>query len=239
MDILSAIADALAGIEATVLAWGPSPWLLLAVVLLACLDGFFPPVPSESVVIAVATLAVTGDVPAPYLVLLALAAALGAFAGDLIAYRIGATIPVDRLRLFRGRRGQAALARTRGALTRRGSAVILSGRFVPVGRVAVNMTAGAVGYPLLRFAPVAGLASLLWAVLSTLIGIGAGHVLAERPLLAVGIGIATGMLLGLGVDKALSRLRRQPPVPEVPARPPGADGPAASPGPHPPAPINL
>lgn len=195
-------------------ALGPSPWLLVAVLVLSCIDGFFPPVPSESIVIAAAVLAVAGDVPASYLVLLVLAAAVGAFFGDLIAYSIGSRVPLERLRILRGPRGQAAVAQARKALAERGSTFILTGRFVPVGRVAVNMTAGAVSFQRTRFIPLAALASVLWAVYSAAMGIGAGHLLSERPLLAMVLGICSGVLAGLLIDRLIRRFHQ-------PAHPPG------------------
>lgn len=205
--------EILSSIESTVLALGESPWLLLAVLLLAFIDGFFPPVPSESVVIAAAVLAVTGDVSAGYLVLLVLAASVGAFCGDLTAYSIGSRMPVDRLPLLRGRRGRAAVVWAERALATRGSTIILTGRFVPLGRVAVNMTAGALAFPLRRYLPLAGLASVLWALYSAAVGIVAGHVLQDRPLVAITAGIVAGVLTGLLVDWLIrwwSR-RRTPP----------------------------
>lgn len=200
--------EILSSIESAVVALGPSPWLLMAVLVLSCIDGFFPPVPSESIVIAAAVLVVAGDMPAGYLVLLVLAAAVGAFFGDLIAYSIGSRVPVDRLRMLRGPRGRVALAHTRKALAERGSMFILTGRFVPVGRVAVNMTAGAVSFQRTRFVPLAALASLLWAVFSATMGIGAGHLLSESPLLAMVLGILAGMLAGLLIDRLIRRFHQ-------------------------------
>ncbi|WP_418608443.1 hypothetical protein [Georgenia sp. SUBG003] len=52
-------------VEEFVLGLAGSPWILLAVTVLATIDGFFPPVPSESIVIAVAALSVSGDAPEP------------------------------------------------------------------------------------------------------------------------------------------------------------------------------
>ena len=195
--------EILTGIESAVLALGSSPWLLVAVLLLSCIDGFFPPVPSESIVIAAAVLAVTGDVSAGYLVLLILAAAVGAFFGDLIAYSIGSRMPVDRLRMLRGPRGRAAVALAGQTLAERGSTVILAGRFIPVGRVAVNITAGAVAFRLPRYLPLAGLASVLWAVYSAAMGIGAGHLLRDKPLIAMCAGILAGILAGLLIDRTV------------------------------------
>ncbi|WP_150460299.1 DedA family protein [Nesterenkonia ebinurensis] len=211
--------EILSSIESAVVALGPSPWLLLAVLVLSCIDGFFPPVPSESIVIAAAVLAVAGDMSAGYLVLLVLAAAVGAFLGDLIAYSIGSRVPVDRLRMLRGPRGQAVLTHTQRALAERGSTFILTGRFIPVGRVAVNMTAGALAFRLTRFLPLAGLASLLWAVYCAAMGIGAGHLLSESPLLAMALGVLSGVLAGLLLDR-LIRWFQQPSQPAAVAHTP-------------------
>lgn len=194
-------------IEAWVLGMADSPWLLVAVLVLATVDGFFPPVPSESVVIAVAVLAMTGD--GPNLWLLVLVAAAGAFTGDVIAYTIGSKVPIDRLRVFRGRRGRASLAWARRALAQRGTVLILSARFIPIGRVAVNMTAGAVRFPRPRFILIAAIAAIMWGGYSTLLGMGAGVFLHDHPLIAITVGVAGGVLLGFVVDAVLRWVHRR------------------------------
>ncbi|WP_324649628.1 DedA family protein [Georgenia sp. H159] len=195
--------EVMAAVEAWVLGMADSPWLLVAVLALAAIDGFFPPVPSESVVIAVAVLAMTGD--GPNLWLLILVAAAGAFTGDVIAYTIGTKVPIDRLRILQGRRGRASVAWAGRALASRGTVFILSARFIPIGRVAVNMTAGAVGYPRPRFLLVAGIAAVTWGVYSTLLGVGAGVFLHDHPLVAIAVGMTGGVLLGFVVDSVLRR----------------------------------
>ncbi len=198
---------AMAAIEAWVLGMADSPWLLVAVLVLATIDGFFPPVPSESIVIGVAVLAMTGD--GPSLWLLVLVAAVGAFTGDLIAYTIGTKVPIDRLRIFQGKRGKASLAWARRALAQRGTVLILSARFVPIGRVAVNMTAGAVHFPRPRFILIAAIAALVWGGYSTLLGIGAGVFLHDHPLVAIAVGVAGGVVIGFVVDAALQWVHRR------------------------------
>lgn len=187
-----------------VLAFAASPWVLVAVFVLCTVDGFFPPVPSESVVIALAATAATGH--GPPLAGLVAAAALGAFAGDLTAYRIGGRVPLDRIPWMRGARARRATVRLRDLLRRRGAALILSARYVPVGRVAVSMTAGATGYPWRRFVAVAVLAAVSWSGYSTLIGIGAGAAVGTNPLLAAALGVVAGLSLGLVTDAVLRRL---------------------------------
>ena len=63
-----------------------SPWLYAVLFALAAVDGFFPIVPSETSVIAAGVFAAAGDSSIPLVIV---AAALGAFAGDQIAYAVG------------------------------------------------------------------------------------------------------------------------------------------------------
>ncbi|SFB02968.1 DedA family protein [Cellulomonas marina] len=187
-----------------------SAWVHPGLFAFAALDGFFPPVPSESAVIAVASVAAATG--APDLRLVVLAAALGAWVGDQVAYAIGRRVDVRSLRVLRGARAQRAVDRAEAALARRPAALLLAARYVPVGRVAVNMTAGAVRYPWRRFAAVSALGGLLWSLWSTLLGVAAGAWLHGRPLVAVAVGVVGGLLVGLGVDRvaaAVSRRRRR------------------------------
>jgi len=181
-----------------------SPWVYVVVIAFAAIDGFFPPIPSESVVISLAALAVSGG--SPSLLLLVPAAALGAFLGDQIAYAIGGRVDLPRTRLFRGARGRSALRWAERSLANRGSSFILAARYIPVGRVAVNMTAGALGFPRRRFAVLTGLAGLTWAGYGTAIGVGAGVWLRDHPLLAVVVGVVVGAVVGLVLDAVLRRL---------------------------------
>ncbi|WP_163542834.1 DedA family protein [Occultella kanbiaonis] len=191
----------------TVLAMAASHWVLLALFLFCTIDGFFPPVPSESVVIALASLSITGNAPSIWLILPV--AALGAFCGDVIAYLIGTRVPIRRLRLFRTRRGARALAWAETALQRRGGAFILSARYIPIGRVAVNMTAGAVGFGFRRFAGFAALAAVTWSIYSVLLGFSAGAVLHDHPVIAVVVGVLVGLLMGTIIDLIMRRLFRR------------------------------
>ncbi|KGM14526.1 DedA family protein [Cellulomonas bogoriensis] len=191
-------------VEEWVITLAGSPWVFVALYAFAVIDGIFPPVPSESVVIALAALSVAGG--EPNLWLLVAVAALGAFTGDQIAYQTGRHIPVRRLRVMSSRRAQRTLDWAERALTQRGAALILGARYIPVGRVAVNLTAGTVAYPRRRFVGLAGLAAVTWAGYSTLLGVGAGVWLKEHPLVAVGVGVAGGITIGLVVDAVLRRV---------------------------------
>lgn len=82
MEIMDQIQD-------LALALGSSPWLLLIVFAVTVIDGVFPPVPSETIVISAAALSAAGD--GPHLALLVLVAAAGAlWAGCTALAGIGA-----------------------------------------------------------------------------------------------------------------------------------------------------
>lgn len=214
-------------LEEWILALAGSGWVYLGVLAFSAIDGIFPPVPSESVVIGLAAISMVEG--APNLWLLALVAAVGAFIGDQVAYLIGSKVDVYRLRLFRGQQGARALAWAEHALAHRGSSFILAARYIPIGRVAVNMSAGALGYPRGRFMGLSALACVTWAVYGVAIGVGAGAWLHDHPVVAVVAGVCVGAVVGLLIDRVLRRWLRpsaQPTVlgrPGVAQREPGAD----------------
>jgi membrane-associated protein len=168
------------------------------------IDGFFPPIPSESLAIALAALSISSG--KPNLALIIMVASAGAFTGNQIAYTIGKRLDVGRIPFLAGPRGRKTLDWARWTLARRGASFILAGRFIPVGRVAVNMTAGAVGYARRRFVLLAAIASISWALYSAAIGIGAGEWFNGHPFGAIVVGVVAGLLIGLVLDRTLRRL---------------------------------
>jgi len=192
-------------VDAWLLSLAASPLVYLGMFLFAVIDGFFPPIPSEAAALGLAALSVaTGE---PNLALILLVAAAGAFAGDQIAYGIGQRLDVRRLPLLRRGRGRRTVDWAERALTHRGPSFILAARFIPVARVAVNMTAGAVGYPRRRFLWLAAIGSVMWVTYSAVIGIGAGAWFRGHPLGAVTVGVVGGLLIGVLLDWVLSHLQ--------------------------------
>lgn len=184
-----------------------SPWLLAVMFIVAVIDGFFPPVPSETVLVAAAAAAASsGDVIS--VVVLGLVAAVGAMIGDNIAYAIGRWLGTARFRWMRGPRVSAAFEGARAALENRGALFILGARFIPVGRVAVNMSAGALKYSWHRFVPLSAVAAASWSVYSVLIGVLAGQWLTDQPLLSAVLGVVVAVALGVVIDKVGSVRRR-------------------------------
>jgi membrane protein DedA with SNARE-associated domain len=194
-------------VEGWALALVGSPWIFVVLYLFATIDGFFPPVPSESIVIALAAVSMAEGTPNLWLIMLV--AALGAWSGDQIAYQIGTKVKVRQLRFLRSRKGQAAVDWAENALAHRGAAFIIAARYIPIGRVAVNMTAGAVGYSRRRFMGLTAIAAVSWGGYSALIGIGAGAWLHDHTLVAVAVGVVGGLVIGLVVDWVLRRLTRR------------------------------
>lgn len=191
-----------------VLAATASRWLPLVLFAVAVIDGFFPPVPSETVLVAaVAVAASTGALPSA-LMLCAVAAA-GALIGDNIAYGIGRRIGTTRFRWMRTRRISAAFARARDALDRRAALLILGARYIPVGRVAVNMSAGALRYAWRRFLPLSAVAAVSWAAYSSVLGAVAGHWLQDQPLVSAAVGVALALAVGLVIDRVVAARRRR------------------------------
>ncbi|NUS36820.1 MAG: DedA family protein [Pseudarthrobacter sp.] len=195
-----------------ILAAAGQPWVLVLVLACCVIDGFFPPVPSESVVVGLAAVAATADVPNAGL--LALVAAVGAFAGDNIAYLLGRRVGTRRWAWMRGPRMQSAFRWAGRELRKRPASLILVARFVPIGRVAVNLTAGGTHYPHLRFFALTVLSASLWASYSVAIGLFFGQWFEDNHVLGAAIAIVCAVALGILVDLAINKFRGNPNVVE-------------------------
>ena len=215
-------------LTATVEAGAAAPWVLLVVLLVAVVDALVPPLPSEGLVVALAAISVASQ--GPDLVHLAVAAGVGAFVGDTLTFVVGRHWGTGRLQRVSRPGLRRFFERAAGTLQRRGAVVVLSARYVPMGRVAVNLTAGATGFPPRRFAGLAALAAGSWAAWSVGVGAAAGRWLEGNPLVGSVAGVGLAVVLGLVVDRVARRLSGW-----------GRDaGPAAAPrcpGPRLPAPV--
>lgn len=190
-----------------------SPWLYLVLFAVTIIDGFFPPVPSETVLVAAAAVAAsTGE---GNLVLLGVVAAIGAAIGDNIAFLIGRGLGTTRFAWMRRPRVAAAFAHAQRALDRRSATLILGARYIPVGRVAVNMSAGALDFPWRRFLSLSLIAGLSWSVFSLAIGLLAGAWIKDQPLLSAGLGIVIALVIGIVIDRIAAARRRREPAPQL------------------------
>lgn len=188
-----------------ILAAAGQPWVLIVVLACCLIDGFFPPVPSESVVVGLAAVAATAGVPNPWLLMLV--AAMGAFLGDNIAYLLGRRVGTRRWRWMRGPRMQVAFRWAGRELMKRPASLILVARFVPIGRVAVNLTAGATRFAHGRFVALTVLSAVLWAAYSVAIGLFFGQWFEDNHLLGAIVAIVCAIGLGIVVDILITRFR--------------------------------
>jgi membrane protein DedA with SNARE-associated domain len=165
-----------------------------SVFLLVAGDAIVPMLPGETTLSAAAVLAAVGVLD---LRLVILAGALGAIGGDTAAYWIGRTGrgPVQRA-LVRAA-GVERLGWAEGIFRRRRLLFIVFGRYVPVGRVVVNLTAGRlISYR--RFLPASALAGLIWSAQGSLIAYFIGRII-DQPLVALIVAVLASAAVFLAV----------------------------------------
>ncbi|MFB6723300.1 DedA family protein [Kribbella sp. NPDC056345] len=189
-------------------------WIYVAVWGFAALDGFFPAVPSETLVITAGVFAASIGHPNLYVVIVV--AALGAFVGDHLSYLLGRGAGGRMLdRVKPGTKRHTAVMWARRALADRGGLVLIVARYIPGGRTAVTLTMGSVRYPLRRFTPYAAVAAISWGLYCSLVGYIGGKAFEDNPLkgVALGIGLALGVTVIVEVVRHYRAKRR--PQPEV------------------------
>ncbi|KUF19020.1 DedA family protein [Streptomyces silvensis] len=184
-----------------------SPWLYPLLLAASFLDSFLPVVPSEPVIIVAGARAAGGDTQ---LFLVIAATALGAFLGDLVPYGLGRLLSRPLLAGLRpDTRRRAAFDWIAGRLAARGGQVLMTSRFIPVGRYFVTLSAGAVGYPVGRFVLFTALAAAAWSTYTALTGYAGGLLFRDDPLTGTLVGLGLALVLQ-GVLVALRRVRRRP-----------------------------
>ena len=183
-----------------------SPWVLVALFAVAAIDAFFPIVPSESLVVTAGVFAAAeGE---PNVVLIIVAAALGAFLGDHISYFLGRRAGRRLLRDVEGTKRGAAFGWAGRTLDERGGTVLLVCRYIPGARTAVTLTAGAVRFPLRSFTPFDAIAALSWGTYSALIGYIGGSAFEDDPLLGVGVGLGLAVSVATAIE-VIRHVRRR------------------------------
>ena len=191
---------------------GQGPWLYLVVFGLVIADAFVVVLPSETAVVALGSLAFsTGS---PNIGALFAVAAAGAVVGDNACYWIGRRIGIDRFRWMRRPRIRSALDYACRALQYRPASLILTARYVPFARIAVNLTAGATGFAYRRYLPLTLIAGASWALYNCAVGSMFGAWLTEAPILALVVSVVVAVVLGIGIDAVIARVanRRATPI---------------------------
>jgi len=183
-----------------------SPWIYLLVFAIAVIDGFFPVVPSETLVITTGAFAAsTGE---PNALLLLPVAAAGAVIGDHVSYLLGR-------RAGSGLKETKALKWAKKEVAERGGLILVVARYIPGGRTATTMTLGATHYPLRKFTLFDALAGVSWSVYSVLVGYIGGVAFEEDPFkgLLLGLGIALGITTVVETVRYVRKRRAGAPQP--------------------------
>jgi membrane protein DedA with SNARE-associated domain len=138
-----------------------SQWFYLVIFTIALLDSVVPVVPSETTVILGGIAAGQGNL---WLVLVIFAGALGAMAGDSIAYWIGrrAERRLERSYFTKESR-RSRLDWAKKQIETRGGMLLVTARFIPGGRTAITLASGITKQPYRRFVAFDALAGVLWA----------------------------------------------------------------------------
>jgi membrane protein DedA with SNARE-associated domain len=177
-----------------------SPLLYPLLAGMGSLDGVLPMIPSEAVVLAAGVFAHGGT---PNLLLVVLATALGVFVGDHLAYGLSRSVLGPRL-INRSRHVSRAVAAARRQLDRRAGLLIMTSRFLPGGRVTMNLASGTARLPLSQFTPASAIAALAWAAYTAGLGYLGGAAFVENPLLGLALGLGLSFVFG-GVAELIRR----------------------------------
>ncbi|MGO2825698.1 MAG: DedA family protein [Brachybacterium alimentarium] len=181
-------------------------WVYLVIYGLSALDGFFPTAPSESTIVSLSSLWSSSG--RPYLLLIGLAAWVGAWTGDNIGYWLGSKIGWERFRFLREGKGRTAVEAAERGLQRRALLFLMTARYIPFGRTAVNLVAGAVHFPHAKFWPRSLLSTFVWAVYSCAIGAIAGAWFGEHNLLAITVALVAAVVLALIAERVINAVHR-------------------------------
>jgi membrane protein DedA with SNARE-associated domain len=161
-------------------------------------DAFFPLVPSETVLVIGGSLAASGDLILPLVIL---AGAAGAVVGDNISYGLGTVVGERTVKKwFRTEKWHRRLEWAERTLDERGAYIIIVARFIPGGRTAVTFSAGYVhSLKWRRFLTYDIVAGLIWGTYGALLGYFGGKTFEEHPVwgivLALGIAMAAGFVV--------------------------------------------
>ena len=184
--------------------WGAAIYFWIIPLVLG--DAIFPPVPSEMVVITGGALSADGRAN---VFLVAILAAAASWIGDMVVFQLfkrRLSHVLDRWRWGRKLHSGIHLAIARaGRSSTYGT--IIGARFLPGGRLATSAAAGIADVSVRGYSLCAGLGALLWATWLVGLGFFTGSA-TKLPFWASSlIGVAAGLLIGIGVGVIVTRRR--------------------------------
>ncbi|MBA6434371.1 DedA family protein [Streptomyces sp. GMR22] len=188
-----------------------SPWLYAVLIAVSFLDSFLPLIPSEPVVIVAGVYATSGETD---IVLVIAATTLGAFLGDCVPYVAGRLLSERILkRLPPGSKRRTAHDWFARELDSRGGFILVTTRFIPVGRYLATLSTGLVGFPMAKYALFVGFATATWSAYTALTGYLGGVVFQENTLLAIAVGVGLAFVVTGAIEAVRYFLRRRSAVP--------------------------
>ena len=185
-----------------------SPWLYVILLVVSFLDSFLPAIPSEPFLVVAGVAAANGDAN---VMLVVAATALGAFGGDLLPYFAGRALadPVLR-RLPPGTRRRRTLDWVGTQLADRPGLILVTSRYIPVGRYIVTLSAGISRLPWRIFGPYTAIAVVTWSIYIVMAGYLGGQALQDNVILAFFVGLAVALAVTPLTQLALRRTWGRP-----------------------------
>lgn len=185
-------------ISQAILGAADSPWVYVLGFLAVTISALLPPVPSTSLYVALAAIAAHASAPDPWLLIVSMVGA--SLAGDSILYALGRRFPPSSWRLLRGPKRQRALDFAEARLAERPSEIIVTSRFIPLGRLTVGLVSGATRVAAQRFVVTALAAGIVWAGYS----VGVGYASAVWLPLPTIVTVLVAILFSIALGKFIS-----------------------------------
>ena len=200
---LGALIDQFTDVLRALVATPPTAYFV--VFAMAAIDVIFPIIPSEAFVLLAAVAAGAGQLD---VVLVAVAAGLGAFLGDNFAYLVGRSMGRPLMeRMLGDRIDRLEWAEER--LQRHGPSLIIVGRFVPAGRSLVAIGSGVIRMPWRTFAAYDALAVTIWSLQVVIPGYIGGSLFTEQPWLGFIVGAAISLTVVATIEGIRWLIRRR------------------------------
>jgi membrane protein DedA with SNARE-associated domain len=184
-------------------------WFLIVIFVVAFLDSIVPIVPSETTVIIGGVAAGLGQ---QSLLLVIVCGATGAFLGDNAAYLIGRRFsPRIEARAARKPKTAARLHWADAQIRKRGGLLLVTARFIPMGRTALTVTSGVTRQPRAWFMFWVAIAVSIWATYAALLGYVGGKAFEDNHTVAflVAFGMALTVTVVIEVVRHLRDRRRR------------------------------
>jgi len=184
-----------------------SPWLYLILIAVSLLDSFLPAIPSEPVIITAGVYAAAGETQ---LLPVVAATALGAFIGDMVPYGLGRAM-ADRVldHLPPGTRRRKTHDWLSAEIEARAGYVLITSRFIPVGRYLVTLTAGITRLAWPTFATYTAISCSAWSVYTVLAGYAGGALFRDNTFVGIAVGMGLAVLVSGGVEAGRYLQRRR------------------------------